>query len=198
LAIRLIGLCLVACCLSTPVAAQAVGERIPQPVRSTTRWGLNLIQDGYRQSPSFRGLVEGISDTDVIVYVEPARELPGTMVAVTELIGKTDRARYLRIWVGIRAMRKRLIALLGHELQHVLEIGRAPQVVDQATLAAFYRKAGDISADGYDTQAARNMGDTVYDELWRRPQPAGSATPAGPASPALVPSASIYVDLTRW
>ena len=103
------------------------------------------MAEGRQKSASFRGLVDALQQTDVVVYVQPAEWLPGGTEAVTEFVATTGPARYLRIWIGIRAVRKRLIALLGHELQHALEIGRAPEVVDSATLEAFYRRSGDLS-----------------------------------------------------
>ncbi len=188
--IRTTGACLVACCLSAAAHGQEA-RPIPRQVRSTTRWGLDLVAEGRQKSASFRRIVDALQQTDVVVYVQPAEQLPGGTEAVTELIATTGPARYLRVWIGLRAVRKRLIALLGHELQHALEIGRAPEVVDSATLEAFYRKAGERSVGGYETQAAREVGDTVYDELWRY----RSAPNADAPGPAVLPARP--VDLPR-
>ena len=62
------------------------------------------------------------------------------------------------------------IAVLGHELQHALEIGRAPQVVDLGTLRDFYRLTGvesclDSRQECYDTPLAQSMGHMVYAEV---------------------------------
>lgn len=163
---RLDAACLVALCLSAPAAAQAPGPPIAQQVRSSTRWGLELVREAGEKSESFRRLLDAITETDVVVYVEPAQQLPGVTEAVTEFITAAGPVRYVRIWMGVRNIRKRLIALLGHELQHALEIGRAREVIDTPTLEAFYRRNGDLSVDGYDTDAARRMGDTIFLELW--------------------------------
>lgn len=161
---RLTAACLVALCLAAPAAAQL--PRHVAQVRSSTRWGIDLIEEGRQKSTSFRELLESLRETDVVVYVEPAHQLPGVMEAVTELVAAPGPVRYLRVSVGVRAIRKRLIALVGHELQHALEIGRARDVVDVRSLQAFYEKAGDMSVDGYDTEAARRVGHTILRELW--------------------------------
>jgi hypothetical protein len=164
--VRLIAACLAVVCLAAPALTQ------PRPhaeqVRSTTKWGLDLVEEGRKKSPSFRRLLESLRETDVVVYVEPVVQLPGVMEAATELVAAPGPVRYLRIFVAVRAMRKRLIALLGHELQHALEIGRAPHVQDVPTLEEFYRRAGDMSVDGYDSEAARRMAEVILRELWGR------------------------------
>jgi hypothetical protein len=173
--VRPLAACLVVWTLSAAAAAAQTAPRIPRPVRSSTRWGLDLIHEGEHKSAAFRRLVEELGATDVVVYVQPAQQLPGVTEAVTEFVTATGPCRYLRIWIGVRAVRKRLISLLGHELQHALEIGRAPEVVDVATLEAFYRQNGEMSVDGYDTDAARRMGEVILRQLWSAP--ASLATP---------------------
>jgi hypothetical protein len=167
---RLVSACLIVTCLSASAAAQQQQPTPPiaRQVRSSTRWGLDLIEEGRQNSASFRLLVDALHDTDIVVYVQPAQDLPGVTEAVTEFVAASGPARYLRIWMGVRTTRKRLIALLGHELQHALEIGRAREVVDITTLQAFYRKNGDRSVDGYDSEAARRIGDAILLELWGR------------------------------
>ncbi len=188
--LRLICACIVTCCLCVPAGAQDAPHSARQ-LRSTTKWGLDLLEEGCRKSSSFRRLAEALRETDLVVYVEPARQLPGVAVAVTEMIGRSGAVRYLRIWVGVQAIRKRVIAMVGHELQHALEIGRAPEVVDVVTLEAFYRRTGDVSVDGYDTQAARDAGDTIYAELFR---PDGTLPARAGEKPVGTP---VYPELTR-
>lgn len=192
---RLAAACLLACALDPGVRAQE-REANPRPVRSTTKWGLSLISDGCLKSVSFRALVARLKESRVIVYVEPAQQLPGLMVGATELLGVSGEFRYLRVSIGAQAARKTLIALIGHELQHATEIAGAPEVVDAGTLASFYRRVGDVSVDGYDTAAARRTGDAVLDELWRW---RGDVT-AGPADDTEKPPLArrpLNAELTR-
>jgi len=133
----------------------------PKPVRSTMTWGLSLIAEGCQRSASFRALVERLRATNLIIYVEPAVQLPGVTIGITQLLGVNGEFRYLRVSIDANATRKELIALVGHELQHAVEIGGAPEVVDQATLQALFRRIGHESVDGYDTDAARAIGEVT-------------------------------------
>jgi hypothetical protein len=166
----------------------------PKPVRSTTKWGLELIAEGCQKSPSFRRLVDRLQQSNLIVYVEPVRELQGVMVGATEFAGVNGLFRYLRVSIGIRDTRKKLIALMGHELQHATEIGEAPEVVDTTSLQALYRRIGHESPDGYDTSAAREMGTAVLAELWRWRDAEPAASPQASVRRA---RPSINAELTR-
>jgi hypothetical protein len=181
-----VGASVLVLCLAGGAWAQEPAALL-HPVRSSTKWGLDLIAEGCEKSASFRRLVERLRQGDVIVYVQPARQLPGVMVGATELVGMGGPYRYLRVSITIQASRKRLIALLAHELQHAHEIARAPEVIDQVSLDAYYRAKGDLSVDGYDTPAARAMGDAVYAELW-------NVTAPGSLVPTVKPG---YTELTR-
>jgi hypothetical protein len=62
------------------------------------------------------------------------------------------------------------IAILGHELQHALEIANAASVVDEESLALEYRRIGFASGGlrrgtGYDSRAAIDAGHRVWSEL---------------------------------
>lgn len=157
---------LLALCLCGTSWADEPGSN-PNPVRSSTAWGLDIIAEGCARSPSFRSIVDRLRQTNLVVYVEPARHLPGFMIGATEFVGVNGDFRYVRVSIRLGSSKKNVIALLGHELQHALEIGLAPEVVDQATLEALYRRIGDRSVDGVDSAAARATGDRVYEELWK-------------------------------
>jgi hypothetical protein len=147
----------------------------PLPVRSNSPWGQALIAEGCDGSSSFRALVDQLRETHLIVYVEPVWKMSGVMAASTTFLGGPADFRYLRVSVDVRMTRKGQIAYLGHELQHAVEIANAPEVVDAATLEAYYRRVGEESVDGYDTPAAREMGLTVWNELWsQRPDARGN------------------------
>jgi hypothetical protein len=62
------------------------------------------------------------------------------------------------------------IAALGHELRHAVEIADAPSVVDDASLAAEYRRVGFPSravrsGNGYESRAAIDAAHRVWAEL---------------------------------
>ena len=63
--------------------------------------------------------------------------------------------------------------MLGHELQHAVEIAEAVDVIDAASMATLYRRIGEptrsvVAAQCYDTAAARDVGTVVLTELRAR------------------------------
>src|SRR5262249_17422989 len=77
--------------------------------------------------------------------------------------------RYLHLAVDPKYAGCRLIALLGHELQHVVEIADEPSVVDERSLAAYYRRIGfsrwGWDAESFESQAAIDVGRRVMREV---------------------------------
>jgi hypothetical protein len=77
--------------------------------------------------------------------------------------------RYLRIAIVPHLSGCDLIAILGHELQHAVEIADAPTVVDQASMAAFYDAIG-ARREGratFDTADAVATGEQIRRETLR-------------------------------
>ena len=73
-----------------------------------------------------------------------------------------------------RKNRDQLLALIGHELRHAIEVIEHEEVVDAATMEAMYRKIGTPvtgGALGYETPTARAAGDAVLSELLRNACP---------------------------
>ena len=147
-------------------------------VRSTDRMVTELVGEGYARSATFRRLVDGISATNALVYVEPGSCAYGHLNAcLVAFIAATSRGRYLRIILTRPYLldRNRLIALVGHELQHALEVAERSDVVDVEGMIEMYRRIGFPMKDrfgyrqGYETSAARAAGDAVFDELTAPP-----------------------------
>jgi len=74
--------------------------------------------------------------------------------------------RYVRIQIALRGAPDDAIAILGHELQHAIEVAQEVSVNGQDELAALYRRIGTRSGDKvYDTVAAQEVGRLVRREL---------------------------------
>ena len=167
--------------LATPVAAGAAHSispvNVPRDapavaplprVRSTNADVTALIRRGIRRSPTFSMLVAEVEKTDVIVYIERTPQLPRLLDGRLLLIGVAAGHRYLRIQVRPGLSASEEIALIGHELQHALEVAREPLVRDTAAMAALYKRIGTPSIGAklsFDTLAAQNAGRSVRGEL---------------------------------
>jgi hypothetical protein len=147
-----------------PTAESALLEAPTRHVRATDAPMRSALRRGYRQSPSFAGLLARLQQSDIYVYVEEVARLPDSLEGRLMMLPIAHGHRYVRIQVTTRGTPDDAIAVLGHELQHAVEV--AEDVVDQGTLARLYRRIGMRGGDHlYDTAAAQQMGRTVRREL---------------------------------
>jgi hypothetical protein len=138
-------------------------------VRSTEAPLRGALELGAAHSELFQALVDRLNASDVVVHVlYDDRPWPGVAGHLT-FAASAGGVRYLRIAVRRRLSGCDLVAILGHELQHAVEIADERSVVDQPTMAAFYATAGERrNGDGrptFDTAAAIAAGDRVRREF---------------------------------
>lgn len=125
-----------------------------------------LLKKGVRHSPSFAALVTRLQDSDVYVYVEAVDRLPGALEGRLMMLPMAHGHRYVRIQIALRAPLEDAVAVLGHELQHAVEVAGAEEVIDQTSMAKLYERIGSRGGEHvYDTVAAQEMGRTVRREL---------------------------------
>jgi hypothetical protein len=192
------------------------GESIANPyahVRAMQKEGAALLAQGIAHSPSFRRLVNRIEQSDVIVYIDLRPDMRPGVGGSLRFLAESATDRFLRIQVNRTVARLWQVALLGHELQHAVEVAEAPGIHSAGDLRALYREIGvRTGADTYDSIAARQAGFTIRDELTSargdirfarstsiEPMPEGEsideAEPVGTASkPAAIPDAAVPAD----
>jgi hypothetical protein len=127
------------------------------------------IADGIHGSATFRELAAEIESSDLIIHVEPdctmRDRVQGKLIFVTAAGG----VRYLRMRIACTLTGVRQIAILGHELQHAVEVANAPWVLDEPSLAEEYRRIGFPSRGGdgtaFESRAAIEAGERVLREL---------------------------------
>ena len=127
-----------------------------------------LIAKGVHRSATFASLIAALHSTDVIVYIEPVRQLPPLVSGRLLLIPQAPGGqRYLRIQVSAQTAGNDLISTIGHELQHALEVAAATDVKDQRGLERLYQQIGQAGLDkrSYDTEAAQVTGRRIRAEL---------------------------------
>jgi hypothetical protein len=74
----------------------------------------------------------------------------------------------VRVEVVAGGSMKEMVALIGHELQHAVEIAHEPRIRDRQALSVFYRSmpGNSTTSTEYDSAAERLMEDRVRRELW--------------------------------
>ncbi|MDH4065846.1 MAG: hypothetical protein OEW19_15715, partial [Acidobacteriota bacterium] len=85
--------------------------------------------------------------------------------------------RYVRVLVKVQSSGDALLANLGHELQHVIEVMGADWVTDARSLLGLYRQIGkptNSSRLAWDTVEAQWTGEQILREL--KGQAAGAAS----------------------
>ena len=125
------------------------------------------IRDATEQSVTFRRLVESINASAGIVYLEAGDCGHGVKAC---LVGVTATASDRILWVRIDPRKKGfdLMASIGHELQHAVEVLSEPRVTSTAAMTLFYLRVGRSGpSQSFETKAAIEAGDKVRSEVAR-------------------------------
>jgi hypothetical protein len=149
-----------------PLTEADVLEAPTRHIRTTDVAVGALLRRGYRYSSTFAALVKRLQRSDVIIYVEDVPRLPGALEGRLMMLPRVHGFRYLRIQLSLRGAPEDGIAVLGHELQHAVEVAEAMDVTDATALERLYQRIGiRFGPQIYDTVAAQETGRTVRREL---------------------------------
>jgi hypothetical protein len=166
------GFCLTAALLAASPVMSAesdavAGDPLGSHVRGATPAVKALIARGAQRSPTFKGLIEQLNASDVVVYLETTEALPARLDGRLVFITAAGGVRYLRVQVAPGLGFEQLIAVAGHELQHALEVAMHPEVRDTDGMRTLYERIGVASGirDRYDTVAAQSTGRRVRAEM---------------------------------
>jgi hypothetical protein len=129
-----------------------------------------VIRDASERSPTFRRLLSTIDATDGLVFVEDGTCGHSVRACLSLSVKVAGPSRLLRIIVDARRPDCQLMADIGHELQHAIELLSDPQVKDMHSAYAFFQREGPTGSDRFETQAALHAGDQVGDECHARRQ----------------------------
>jgi hypothetical protein len=155
--------------LAVAAAAAAVPQALPTladrgseataeeaHVRGTTPQMRRALADGAGVSMTVAALVRRIEASDVIVHLAPLDRPHTAFDGDLQFAAAAPGARYLRIRIRPELLRSELLAMIGHELQHAVEVAEAPSVVDGRSMEVLYRDIGYQHQNGhYETDAAR-------------------------------------------
>jgi hypothetical protein len=169
------------CLRLTLAAVLTVLAVLPAPAATTVPLGTSRLRPqsprvarwlarGLQRSPTMRALADQVERGDVVVYFEIAFTLDPGMAACVTWMASVPGARYVRVSVRPNLREADAIAMLAHELQHVVEVIDNPEVRSGQGLAALYARIGHRTGGGgltWDTVAALRAGDLARTELVR-------------------------------
>ena len=150
-----------------PSPVYALIESPVRHVRTTDRNVERLLRIGIERSPTFASLMWHLNASDVIVYIERVPTLPTTLAGRLLMMPMHNNQRYLRIQITMAGTQNELVALIGHELQHAVEVADATDVSTESALVRLYKRIGSESHDAhcYETDAAQSTARVVRKEL---------------------------------
>jgi hypothetical protein len=164
--------------LVIPVTAVAAPDPVPPlqanhanggpKVRPNDKRSAALLVEGLRLSGTVRRLVDQLEQRRVVVYVQIENRLKGGLAGALTWITGTRHIRYVRISINPELRGAAAVAVLGHELQHAIEIANEPSIVDDQSLNAFYRRHGistSVHRNNWDTEAAQLVGRQIRRDL---------------------------------
>jgi hypothetical protein len=150
-----------------PPSTSALLDSPYRHVRTTNTRVQQLLEFGVARSATFGSLLARLNASDVIVYIEQTTLMPKSLEGRLLLMPISNQQRYLRIQIVREGSPEELVALIGHELRHAIEVADATDVRDEKGLERLYRRIGTPSTTihAYDTDAAQTTGKRVRKEL---------------------------------
>jgi hypothetical protein len=150
------------------LAAILTGQ-VPQDphVRTTEHKVTALINLGLARSATFRQLVDQLNASDVLVYVELKQVRDDLAAYLAHDIVVAGGRRYLHIAIETLGTDRHIVARLGHELQHAVEVAQAPEVRDAAGLERLFSRLDvrSICKTCFETAAALKVQAAIEAEL---------------------------------
>jgi len=155
--------------VATLAAEQPYPQRF-QNVRSSDASVLLALTACYDRSSTCRRLIDTIEASTTIVYVNSGSCKTITPSSCLHFMSMSAGHRFLRITLDPALHGDAVIEMLAHELQHAVEIVRAPEVSDLDTLRALYRTIGyrrssSTRRDEWETSGAQEVAGLVSSEL---------------------------------
>ncbi len=152
---------------SAAVASQQPLMAPDARVRGLSLRVVAILIEAAEQSTTFGGLVDRISTTDGIVYVEEGQCGHGVRACLSLTMTLAGPNRVLRILVDPRKSDRDLMESIGHELQHAVEVLSNRTVRSAGAMYLLYHKVCDGCHSRFETDAAIGAGNAVRRELQR-------------------------------
>jgi hypothetical protein len=146
----------VALTLATGVDARERNTDTPN-LRPLDKASGALLADAQQKSATVRELVDKLDAGNVVVYLNVAPLNRYTPESGLRYVSTTKYQRFVLVTIAEDATAARRIELLGHELQHAIEVAGTPWVTSDSLLQSMMTMVGwrdSTRARGYETTAA--------------------------------------------
>lgn len=169
--IRVVPALLLLLFISAPVAtADPIPDTRQAHVRILDRHLRTLFEEGLRDSPTLRALVSRLEASDVVVYLQPDPFGSPAFAGRTTLLSVVGDTRYMVIRLTPLPSDVQQLGMVGHELQHAVEVAERRDIVDEDSMYREYARLGYMSAMtgsgvAFETREATEVGTRVSEEM---------------------------------
>jgi hypothetical protein len=128
-------------------------------VRPLDPCGATVIVSGFARSATVRAQHARLAASDVVAYVACKWMRAGDPDASLVWVSRAGTLRYVLVRISIDLDPKRRIRMLGHELQHAIEVAEAPWVREEGDLVRLFEQIGRRTQKfaTYETAAAQDV-----------------------------------------
>lgn len=184
----------VACLAALLAGASQAGALDTAPsLRALDACAAAAIATGRARSATVRTLEARLTSSDVVAYVHcqwHRTDLPGAFLS---WVSTTPMLRYVRLSLSYELSPWTRVEMLGHELQHAVEVAQAGWVRNETDMARLFTQIGRrtrISHRSFETEAAQEAGLAVRREL-------AGAAPATMVASAAFPAGLFPPEVPR-
>jgi hypothetical protein len=148
---------------------------VPRPVDD---WSDTVFTLARQRSALVRAMVSELDASNVIVHIESSRLLPLGIGGITRFVTSQGGYRYIRITLSTSLAPSDRVAILGHELQHAIEMTRF-NAADTTALRRLFSGHGGYLVRGddvFETREAVRVEQRIRRELKAPPTDRASSS----------------------
>ena len=154
---------------------QAADGQLPSPFRNFRTSDAEIrsaISACYGYSLTCHQLIDEIESSSTFVYLSRGQCFLGRGGSCLRFSAASPEARYLHVVLDRDLTGDYLLKVTAHELQHVVEVARAPHVVDGASFRLLFARIGFFlrgsgMREDWETEEAQRMASVVSKEVKR-------------------------------
>jgi len=150
-----------------PVRASQTTPAVSLRVRTDNPILSVLVQRGAARSATFRNLLARIDRTDGIVWIDEGQCGHSVRACLVPTVKLAGPSRLLRVLINTKGDERDVIAGIGHELQHAVEVLSERSIRSSAALQNFFDRVGPTGSGRFETEAAVHAGLDVWTDLGR-------------------------------